>query len=97
MDAWLCHLTGRQYGAFVLADAASGQSPVTPRERGQKDVTVQERPWRGFWHPATNFYEDYACRGTSLIGARKLSPCRILVMGTGAVSPLDLPLNLFSY
>jgi len=36
-----CTITARQYGAFVLADAASGQSPVTPRQRGQKTVTVQ--------------------------------------------------------
>jgi len=34
-------LTARQYGAFVLAGAASGQSPVTPRQRSHKTVTVQ--------------------------------------------------------
>jgi len=34
-------LTARQYGEVVLPDAASGQSPDTPRQRGQKTVTVQ--------------------------------------------------------
>ena len=48
------------------------------------------RVWRGFWHPGTNFYEDYACRGTSLIGAARLSPVTNLVEGTGAVSRYKL-------
>jgi hypothetical protein len=34
-------LTARQYGEVVLPDAASGQGPGTPRQRGQKTVTVQ--------------------------------------------------------
>ena len=34
-------ITARQYGEVVLPDAASGQVPGTPRERGQKAVTVQ--------------------------------------------------------
>jgi len=34
-------LTARQYGEVVLPDAASGQNPGTPHERGQKTVTVQ--------------------------------------------------------
>jgi len=37
----LWHLTARQYGEVVLPDAASGQGPGTPRQRGQKFVTVQ--------------------------------------------------------
>ena len=41
---------------------------------------------RGFCHPGTSFNRRYACRGTSLIGAGKLSRCRILDRGTGAVS-----------
>jgi hypothetical protein len=44
------------------------------------------RVWRGFCHPDTNFIEQYACRGTSLIGAANLSPVTKLAMGTGAVS-----------
>ena len=48
------------------------------------------RVWRGFWHPGTNFNEHYACRGTSLIGAAKLSPVTKLVTGTGAVSRYKL-------
>ena len=38
---FLDSLTARQYGEVVLPDAASGQSPGTPRQRGQKVVTVQ--------------------------------------------------------
>jgi hypothetical protein len=48
------------------------------------------RVWRGFWHPVTNFNEHYACRGTSLIGAAKLSLVTKLVAGTGAVSRYKL-------
>ena len=40
--------------------------------------------------PGTNFIEDYACRGTSFIGAVKLSPVTKLVAGTGAVSRYNL-------
>ena len=36
------------------------------------------RVWRGFWHPGTNFYEHYACRGTSMIGAGNLSRLQLL-------------------
>jgi len=37
----LLPITARQYGEVVLPDAASGQNPGTPRQRGQKAVTVQ--------------------------------------------------------
>jgi hypothetical protein len=36
------------------------------------------------------FYEHYACRGTMLIGATRLSPVTKLVAGTGAVSRYKL-------
>ena len=36
-----CLLTARQYGEVVLPDEASGQCPGTPRQRGQKVITVQ--------------------------------------------------------
>ena len=36
-----CVLTARQYGEVVLPDASTGQGPGTPRQRGQKAVTVQ--------------------------------------------------------
>ncbi len=39
------------------------------------------------------FCEVYACRGTSLIGAVKLSPVTKLVAGTGAVSRYNLSRN----
>src|SRR4030043_1046193 len=41
--------------------------------------------WRTFCRHGTNFIEHYACRGTKLIGARKLSRYRIIVGSTGAV------------
>jgi len=44
------------------------------------------RVWRTFCRPGTKFCENYACRGTSLIGAANLSPVTKLVAGTGAVS-----------
>jgi hypothetical protein len=34
-------ITARQYGEVVLPDASTGQGPGTPRQRGQKAVTVQ--------------------------------------------------------
>jgi len=34
-------LTARQYGEVVLPDAATGQGPGTPRQRGHKAVPVQ--------------------------------------------------------
>jgi len=46
--------------------------------------------WRTFCRPVTNFAEHYECRGTSLIGAAKLSPVTNLVVGTGAVSRYKL-------
>ena len=48
------------------------------------------RVWRTFCRPGTNFIEHYACRGTSLIGASKLSLYMIFVGGTGAVSRYKL-------
>ena len=59
--------------------------PGTPRERGQKFVTVQGGYGMCFCRPGTNFIEHYECRGTSLIGASKISRYRIFVGGTGAV------------
>jgi hypothetical protein len=52
----------------------------------QKTVTVQGGYGACFCHPGTNFIEHYACRGTSLIGASKLSRYRMFVRTTGAVS-----------
>ena len=56
----------------------------------QKAVTVQGGYGTCFCRPGTNFIEHYACRGTSLIGAGKLSRYRIFVRGTGAVSRYKL-------
>ena len=35
------HLTARQYGEVVLPDAAAGNCPSTPRQRGHEIVPVQ--------------------------------------------------------
>jgi hypothetical protein len=61
----------------------------------QKAVTVRGGYGTCFCLPiaigtGTNFIEYYACRGTSLIGAAKLSRYRILIGGTGAVSWYNL-------
>ena len=64
------HITARQYGEVVLPDASTGQGPGTPRQRGQKTVTVQGGYGALFASPGTNFAEHYACRGTRLIGGR---------------------------
>ena len=53
---------------------------------GQKAVTVQGGYGTCFCRHGTNFIEHYACRGTSLIEASKLSRYRLFVAGTGAVS-----------
>jgi len=86
----LCRLTARQYGEVVLPDEASGQGPGTPRQRGQKAVTVQGGYGTCFCRPGTKFIEHYACRGTNLIEAANLSPIAKLVVGTGAVSRYNL-------
>ena len=83
-------ITARQYGEVVLPDAASGHDPDTRQLAGQKAVTVQGGYGTCFCRPGTNFIEHYACRGTSLIGARKLSRYMIFVGGTGAVSRYKL-------
>ncbi len=51
------------------------------------------RVWRTFCRQGTSFIEHYACRGTSLIGADKLSRYRMFVKGTGAVSRYKFPRN----
>ena len=56
----------------------------------QKIVTVQGGYGTCFCRPGTNFIEHYECRGTSLIGADRLSRYRIFVGGTGAVSRYKL-------
>jgi hypothetical protein len=83
-------LTARQYGEVVLPDASTGQGPSTPRQRGQKFVTVQGGYGALFAVQVQSFIEHYACRGTSLIEAANLSPVTNLVAGTCAVSRYKL-------
>jgi hypothetical protein len=70
------------------------QHPGSPDYSGwyfsQKAVTVQGGYGTCFCHHGTNFIEHYACRGTSFIGARNLSPVTKLVASTGAVSLYNL-------
>jgi hypothetical protein len=49
----------------------------------QKSVTVQGGYGACFCRPGTSLIEHYACRGTSLIGAGKLSRYRIFIGDTG--------------
>ena len=52
----------------------------------RETVTVQGGYGACFCHPGTKVFEHYECRGTSFIGAGKLSRYKIFVGGTGAVS-----------
>ena len=75
-------LTARQYGEVVLPDAASGHDSDTL-------ATKLSRCKEGMAHflpSGYKFYRSRACRGTSLIGAGKLSRYRIFVRDTCAVS-----------
>ena len=67
-----------------------GQKAVTPRPAQsasrRRAAGVQGGFGACFCHPGTNLNEHYACRGTSMIGAGKLSRYGILIGGTGAVS-----------
>jgi hypothetical protein len=66
------------------------QAPSGSRYFSQKTVSVQGGYGALFASHGTNFIEHYACRGTSLNGAGKLSRYRILVGGTCAVSRYKL-------
>jgi hypothetical protein len=61
-----------------------------PAPAGPESCHGARRVWRTFCKSWYKFSEDYACRGTSLIGAGKLSRYRILIGGTGAVSRYKL-------
>jgi hypothetical protein len=61
-----------------------------PASAGPESCHGARRVWRTFCRPGTNFIEHYECRGTSLIGAGKLSRYRIFIAGTGAVSRYNL-------
>jgi hypothetical protein len=61
-----------------------------PAPAGPESCHGARRVWRTFCRHGTNFIEHYACRGTSMIGAGKLSRYRMFVRGTGAVSRYNL-------
>jgi hypothetical protein len=77
-------------GRLCYPTQASGQSPGTPRQRGQKTVTVQGGYGTCFCRHGTILIAYWRDRGTSLIGAGKLSQYRIFVGGPGAVSRYKL-------
>jgi len=66
----------------VLPDASIGQGPGTPRQRGQKTVTVQgggacpavaqRKRGRAFCRPAVNFIAFWRVRGTTFINDREI-------------------------
>jgi len=79
----------------VLPDEASGQGPDTLASKLSrcKPACLRSqagRVWRTFCRPGTKFSEYYACRGTILIGAEKLSRYRMFVAGTCAASRYKL-------
>jgi len=84
------HITARQYGEVVLPDASIRQLSWYPASAGPRNCPGARRVWRTFCRPGTNFIEHYACRGTSLIGAGKLSRYRMIVRSTCAVSRYKL-------
>jgi len=89
-DCQILTVTARQYGEVVLPDEASGQGPGTRQLAGQKVVTVQGGYGTCFCRHGTNFIACWRDRGTSLVGAARLSPVTNLVAGTGAVSRYNL-------
>jgi hypothetical protein len=70
----------------VLPDASTGQSPGTLATK----LSRCKEGMAYFLPSGYKFCELYACRGTSLIGAGKLSRYRIFIGGTGAVSRYKL-------
>jgi len=68
----------------VIPTQGSASSRVLPGRNLSK--ATARRVWRGFCRPGTEFCELLECRGTSSIGAGKLSRCRSLIAGTGAVA-----------
>jgi hypothetical protein len=79
-------ITARQYGEVVLPDEASGQGPGTLAGK----LSRCKEGMAHFLPSRYKFFEHYACRVTSMIGAANLSPVTKLVAGTGAVSRYKL-------
>jgi hypothetical protein len=85
-------LTRMAYNGPAIWGGCVTRRRIRSRSRyfSQKAVTVQGGYGTCFCRHGTNFIEHYACRGTILIGAGKLSRYRIFVEGTGAVSRYKL-------
>ena len=63
---------------------------LVPRASGARKLSRCKEGMAHFLPSRYKFFEHYACRGTSLIGAENLSPVTKLVAGTGAVSRYNL-------
>ncbi len=92
-------MEGRALSSDIYVGIARSQNAavaVTRRSTGQGPGTLARKLSRckegmaQFLPSRYKFYEHYECRGTSLIGAGKLSRYRIFVGGTGAVSRYKL-------
>ena len=70
----------------MLPDASTGQNPGTLARK----LSRCKEGMAHFLPSGYKFCELYACRGTILIGAGKLSPVTKLVAGTGAASRYKL-------
>ena len=66
---------------------------LVPRVSGARKLSRCKEGMAHFLPSRYKFCEFYECRGTSLIGAGKLSRYRIFVGGTGAVSRYKLSLS----
>jgi hypothetical protein len=85
----MCHNGPAIWGGCVTRRSIRAGSWY-PAEAGPESCHGARRVWRAFCRHGTNFIEHYACRGTSLVGAGRLSRYRIFVRGTGAVSRYKL-------
>jgi len=68
------NITARQYGEVVLPDDSTGQGPGTPRQRGQKTVTVQGGYGTCFCSHGTNFIAFRRDRGIMFLSGREFLP-----------------------
>ncbi len=74
-------ITARRYVLVSVTRRQHRAASWYPAPAGPINCHGARRVWRGFWHPGTNFCEDYACRGTNYLEDRELSRCMILIAG----------------
>jgi len=76
----ICHAAPR---ASIVSSGGARRVCRAPTKRSEDGGAL-------FASHGTNYNEHYACRGTSLIETGRLSPCRIFVRSTRAVSRYNL-------